>query len=76
MQGKMYLETINLTMATLTEGETSEMVDKNPIKSPTEYDMDPCFDENAKIAFSKLDLENADAFATENDDFKYPTTVT
>ena len=37
--------------------------------------MDPSLDENTKKALSKLLTDNADVFATSDDDLKYQTTL-
>ena len=68
------LKTINLTMTKLIEKEIIQIVEDNPVKCPTEFDMDPSPGENTKKTLSKLLADSTDRFATWDDDLKYPTT--
>ena len=61
-----------MTLTKLVEVEINHIVKGIPVKSPTEFDMDPSFDGNINKVLSKLLTENVDAFATSDNDLKYP----
>ena len=64
-----------MAMTKLVLKEINEIVEDNPVKSPTEFYIDPSLDKNTKKALSKLLTDNADVFATSEYDLNYPTTL-